>query len=35
MSDVQELVGETPVGVLLGLVIRWDALAGRLPGRDP
>lgn len=33
--DVQELVGETPVGVLPGFVIRWDALTGRLPGRDP
>lgn len=33
--DVQELVGETPVRVLPGLVIRWDALASGLPGRDP
>lgn len=29
--DVQELVGETPVGVLPGVVIAWDALAERLP----
>ena len=29
--DVQELLGETPVGVLPGVVIAWDALAARLP----
>ncbi len=29
--DVQELAGETPVGVLPGLTILWDALAARLP----
>jgi Uma2 family endonuclease len=29
--DVQELKGETPVGVLPGVVIAWDAVAGRLP----
>ncbi|MGH8584256.1 MAG: Uma2 family endonuclease [Gammaproteobacteria bacterium] len=33
--DMQELAGETPVGVLPGLVIGWDALASRLPGRVP
>lgn len=32
--DVQELVGETPVGVLPGVVIAWDALVARLPGPD-
>ena len=31
---VQELVGETSMRVLPGLVIRWDALIGRVPGRD-
>lgn len=29
--DVQELTGETPVGVLPGVTILWDALAARLP----
>ncbi len=29
--DVQELMGETPVGVLPGVVIAWDALVARLP----
>jgi len=29
--DVQELAGETPVGVLPGVAIAWDELAGRLP----
>jgi Uma2 family endonuclease len=29
--DVQELAGETPVGVLPGVTILWDALAARLP----
>lgn len=29
--QVQELVGETPVGVLPGVVIAWDALVARLP----
>jgi Uma2 family endonuclease len=29
--DVQELVGETPIVVLPGVVITWDALAARLP----
>ncbi len=29
--DVQELAGETPVGVLPGVVITWDALVARLP----
>jgi Uma2 family endonuclease len=29
--DVQELTGETPVGILPGVVIAWDALAARLP----
>jgi Uma2 family endonuclease len=28
---VQELGGETPVGVLEGIVIRWDDLVARLP----
>lgn len=28
--DVQELTGETPVGVLPGVVIAWDALIARL-----
>lgn len=28
--DVQELAGETPVGVLPGVTILWDALAARL-----
>ncbi len=32
--DVQELTGETPVGVLPGVVIRWGALAERLPRHD-
>jgi Uma2 family endonuclease len=30
-SDVWELTGETPVGVLPGVVIAWDDLVGRLP----
>ncbi|MGF1643549.1 MAG: SNF2-related protein [Thiotrichales bacterium] len=29
--DVQELAGETAIGVLPGVVIAWDALAARLP----
>ena len=29
--EVQELAGETPVGILPGVVIAWDALAARLP----
>lgn len=29
--DVQELTGETPVGVLPGVAIAWDALVARLP----
>lgn len=29
--DVQELTGETPVGVLPGVSIAWDALVARLP----
>jgi Uma2 family endonuclease len=29
--QVQELAGETPVGVLPGVVIAWDALVARLP----
>ena len=29
--DVQELIGETPIGVLPGVTILWDALAARLP----
>lgn len=29
--DVFELAGETPVGVLPGVAIAWDALAARLP----
>lgn len=29
--DVQELIGETPIAVLPGVVITWDALAARLP----
>ena len=29
--DVQELTGETRVGVLPGVTILWDALAARLP----
>jgi Uma2 family endonuclease len=29
--DMQVLEGETPVGVLPGVVIAWDELAGRLP----
>jgi len=32
--DVQELMGETPVGVLPGVIIAWDALATRLPKPD-
>jgi hypothetical protein len=27
----QELMGETPVGVLEGVVLQWDELAARLP----
>jgi Uma2 family endonuclease len=27
----QELIGETPVGVLDGVIIQWDELAARLP----
>lgn len=29
--DVQELAGETPVGVVPGVVITWEALVARLP----
>ncbi len=29
--ELQELAGETPVGILPGVVIAWDALAARLP----
>lgn len=29
--DIQELIGETPVGVLDGVVIQWDELVARLP----
>ena len=29
--EVMEMNGETPVGVLPGVVIRWDALLERLP----
>jgi len=32
--DVQELKGETPVGVLPGVTIQWDALVARLPAAD-
>jgi Uma2 family endonuclease len=32
--DVQELAGETPIRVLPGVVITWDALVERLPKRD-
>ncbi len=32
--DVQELKGETTVGVLSGVAIQWDALAARLPVVD-
>ena len=32
--DVQELTGETSVGVLSGVTIQWDALAARLPVVD-
>jgi len=28
--EVGELIGETPVGILPGVVIAWDALSGRL-----
>lgn len=33
--DVQELQGSTPVGVLPGVGIAWDALAARLPPIEP
>jgi len=29
--DIQELSGDTPVGVLEGVTIQWDELAARLP----
>lgn len=29
--DIFELKGETPIGVLPGVVIAWDALVARLP----
>lgn len=32
--DVQELKGETTVGVLSGVAIQWDALVARLPAVD-
>lgn len=32
--EVQELSGETPVAVLPGVAIRWEALAGRLPAPE-
>jgi len=32
--DVQALVGETPVGVLPGVSLQWDALVARLPPLD-
>jgi Uma2 family endonuclease len=32
--EVQELAGETPVAVLPGVAIRWDALGGRLPAAE-
>ena len=32
--DVQELKGETSVGVLSGVTIQWDALVARLPAID-
>lgn len=32
--DVQELKGETTVGVLSGVAIQWDALVARLPAID-
>jgi hypothetical protein len=32
--DVAYLVGETPVGILPGVVIAWDALVQRLPEPD-
>lgn len=31
MPHMQELAGETPIGVLPGVTIAWDALAARLP----
>jgi Uma2 family endonuclease len=33
--DVLELGGETPVGVLDGVLIRWDQLLERLPAVEP
>ena len=32
--DVQELKGETAVGVLSGVTIQWDTLVARLPAID-
>jgi hypothetical protein len=32
--DVFYLAGETPVGILPGVVIGWDALVQRLPEPD-
>jgi len=33
--DVQELAGTTPVGILPGVEIAWDALVARLPPIEP
>lgn len=33
--DVQELAGETAVGILPGVAIGWDELVGRLPEPEP
>lgn len=33
--EIVELEGETAVGILPGVTIQWDALAGRLPEPEP
>ena len=33
--DVQELSGETPIGILPGVAIVWDELVGRLKPPEP
>ena len=32
--DMQELAGETAIGVLPGVTITWDALVARLPKQE-